>query len=580
MREKIFMTLVCISLLSGLVYATSVYEKTCPYDDDFKHALRKALIDYLKDPSTSELTLDELKEMLSFYLSKASIMDADCSQKNMNPLADKAENQIPDSILDIFKSRKIDKKCIGCSDGTVCKEKNAKDQTCRCRDINNDGEYEFCHLNPLRPKSAQSTCDSCPDGTVCGEMNQQGQTCECKDINNDGGYEHCYLRPLIPICTDSDDGKNSYVKGTCKDKTGTHTDECLTHIPENPEAVLEWYCSNPTSYDAEGACIYEEINCPSEYICSEGACVKKITCTDSDGGRDYYKKGTVTLQQTLPTGKIELLEQQTDDCVYSESNQPSCTKVIEYYCEGNEIKSTTIPCLNGCQDGACVKGKEPYCSAIGSKSEGWYQNGELIRYDNCDGCYAVCKTVNSTSEGWYSSCDGKLIKWEKCGETVCGNGICEPGETPENCPEDCKACVKEGESIPLIPDPPECCKGLKLIKPKSPNIIGTSGICTAKCGNGICDVETETNYNCPEDCGEPSEPKFRLNCNSTYTTNWHFGKCRECEEGYGLAKCETIWNILSRETCERIYETECLENPECRKGDEEIGRERCGGKTK
>ncbi len=63
-------------------------------------------------------------------------------------------------------------------------------------------------------------------------------------------------------------------------------------------------------------------------------------------------------------------------------------------------------------------------------------------------------------------------------------------------------CKGEGESIPLIPDPPGCCEGLAMISPTSPDVIGISGICTAKCGDGVCDSESETNYNCLEDCKE------------------------------------------------------------------------------
>ena len=61
-------------------------------------------------------------------------------------------------------------------------------------------------------------------------------------------------------------------------------------------------------------------------------------------------------------------------------------------------------------------------------------------------------------------------------------------------------CVSEGHSIPTIANPPSCCPGLRLIRPKSPGIIGSYGICTAKCGNGVCDSATESSYNCPQDC--------------------------------------------------------------------------------
>ena len=61
-------------------------------------------------------------------------------------------------------------------------------------------------------------------------------------------------------------------------------------------------------------------------------------------------------------------------------------------------------------------------------------------------------------------------------------------------------CKAEGESIPVIANPPVCCSGLTAIRPMIANITGSAGICTAKCGNGTCDSVTETNYNCPQDC--------------------------------------------------------------------------------
>ena len=61
-------------------------------------------------------------------------------------------------------------------------------------------------------------------------------------------------------------------------------------------------------------------------------------------------------------------------------------------------------------------------------------------------------------------------------------------------------CKGEGESIPVIASPPSCCSGLMLISPKTAGTMGSHGICTAKCGNGVCDSFSETNYNCPQDC--------------------------------------------------------------------------------
>ena len=82
----------------------------------------------------------------------------------------------------------------------------------------------------------------------------------------------------------------------------------------------------------------------------------------------------------------------------------------------------------------------------------------------------------------------------------CGDGDCAEWENPCNCPEDCGPCRGEGESIPSIADPPPCCLGLDLIPPKQPDWLGIIGYCTALCGDGVCDPNLETNYNCPEDC--------------------------------------------------------------------------------
>ncbi len=180
--------------------------------------------------------------------------------------------------------------------------------------------------------------------------------------------------------------------------------------------------------------------------------------------------------------------------------------------------------------------------------------------------------ISFVSAGFFSDVVGKIT-----GKVVnsCGNGICEleKGENSDNCLEDCEKCVKEGK---FIPSPPECCGGLKLIKPKFEDVVGILGICTAKCGNGVCDAETESEYNCPEDCRVIT--KYKLTCRSTYTSGWHIRKCQECEEGYTLVKCEEkgLWVFkICREVCERIYETECLENPKCEQGDAEIAREKC-----
>ncbi len=67
---------------------------------------------------------------------------------------------------------------------------------------------------------------------------------------------------------------------------------------------------------------------------------------------------------------------------------------------------------------------QPYCGAIGTKSEAWFggcTHAALTdpatgfpMWDLCTKCVAVCKLDGSKSEGWYSSCTDKLIQWNNC----------------------------------------------------------------------------------------------------------------------------------------------------------------------
>jgi len=60
-----------------------------------------------------------------------------------------------------------------------------------------------------------------------------------------------------------------------------------------------------------------------------------------------------------------------------------------------------------------------------------------------------------------------------------------------------KNCYVE-ENLPVV-DGAKCCEGQTRIGPKDEGIVGSS-VCTAKCGNFICDIELESGYNCARDC--------------------------------------------------------------------------------
>ena len=75
------------------------------------------------------------------------------------------------------------------------------------------------------------------------------------------------------------------------------------------------------------------------------------SCTDSDGGKEYYTKGTLELKE-LSTGTIQ---RYGDSC-----HTIDTALLIELYCEEStlsafEVTQETHICPNGCKDGACIE---------------------------------------------------------------------------------------------------------------------------------------------------------------------------------------------------------------------------------
>ncbi|HLD48856.1 MAG TPA: hypothetical protein VJB11_00670, partial [archaeon] len=105
------------------------------------------------------------------------------------------------------------------------------------------------------------------------------------------------------------------------------------------------------------------------------------TCTDSDGGINYYVKGTLTIQ-----GKEGYL---TDACQIKTGNASytstdSCfgndCYLEEAYCYSSSKSYRTYPadyynCPNGCKDGACLSTAQPSITVLSPNGgESWVMN--------------------------------------------------------------------------------------------------------------------------------------------------------------------------------------------------------------
>jgi len=80
-------------------------------------------------------------------------------------------------------------------------------------------------------------------------------------------------------------------------------------------------------------------------------------CTDTDGGKNFSIKGTVTANGVTKTDSCTYC---TGACKEGLPCNTICGGVVEYYCDGNEIKSVeqVCPLDTACSDGAC-KSKSP-----------------------------------------------------------------------------------------------------------------------------------------------------------------------------------------------------------------------------
>lgn len=264
---------------------------------------------------------------------------------------------------------------------------------------------------------------------------------KCKRRYNIIGVEECGVS-----CTDSDGGKDYYVKGTATGIFGgqqsSFTDSCCSGNScdlDNGESVLETYCEGEyirtEVFDCpngcqDGACVnattpsscdelpliinasygatctdqkYDKradtdsdgdidvfdlaswgLNSNNLTWCSEqlaktsDPCAENVTCTDSDGGEDYYMRGTVSYWLNDAQGIMTGTHTSTDQCADSNT-------LWEYSCNSYDPNQIISPihytCPNGCEDGACVE--EPKVTYEGifkmlDQECDWYTSGTAM----------------------------------------------------------------------------------------------------------------------------------------------------------------------------------------------------------
>ena len=145
----------------------------------------------------------------------------------------------------------------------------------------------------------------------------------------------------------------------------------------------------------------------------------------------------------------------------------------------------------------------------------------------------------------YAACPADCLK------ATCGDGTCEAGENPNNCPEDCCGFCGDGKCVGYI-----CAEA----DPKSPSFCPAD--CATACGNGSCDLG-ENATNCSADCSPASS------CGNTLCDkNEDFASCALdcgfCGDGVcaqGLGETEPGCPADCKATC--AADGDCNDNNAC-----------------
>ncbi|MGV8169650.1 MAG: hypothetical protein ACP5N3_06370 [Candidatus Nanoarchaeia archaeon] len=250
--------------------------------------------------------------------------------------------------------------------GTVMKGSTYNDA---CSNATRLREY-YCSSNNLREQ--YYTCALCQDGACAAD-----------------------------VCTDSDGGDVSSIKGTVLKGISTYVDSC-----SNATSLKEYYCENGNNNKLN----YYDCNCQN------GACVNPAGCFDTDGGYSLFIKGTVT--------KADITN--PDVCV-------NTTRLREYYCENGNIAFRPTDC--SCSGDICTSAPEgtwtSWYNIDTPEGTGDWESRTQIQGICADGSNPddiECATVGTStapSTGWQNTGQVYTCALESGG--ACNNAQQQPG---------------------------------------------------------------------------------------------------------------------------------------------------------
>ncbi|MFA5348893.1 MAG: hypothetical protein WC309_00810 [Candidatus Paceibacterota bacterium] len=290
-----------------------------------------------------------------------------------------------------------------------------------------------------------SSCPSCTNECITGTKKCSGGGFqECGNYDNDSCSEWGEFFPCPPestcfngICVANTMGCNqqcksiSYALGICKS------------YPVTPSGLsdelnfLKYYDKIGTTSD----CFTPTGMVGASYNCYCYPKKEVPVCTESDGGRDYYKAGTVTDKD----GK-KYVDTCSNETVNFNASIQDQNNLIEHYCDNGVAKNVNYSCPYGCKDGACMYAVKEDCKTTPFQDiDG---DGCHAGFDSdCGGIEGVDNPLITCFNNKDDDCDGMIDKNDNdlsCNLT-CGDGICGWYEGISSssyyCPKDCQEIV-------------------------------------------------------------------------------------------------------------------------------------------
>ena len=409
---------------------------------------------------------------------------------------------------------------------------------------------------------AETPVDPCGDGVCAADESPESCPADCEgESPGPEGVVAC----LADACP-------AEYESCVADEACLEVLDCISSCPPGAQDCL-FECSQLGGFSMTainlGLC-GQESGCfnaepPPGAFCGDGLCQPAQGENEESCPEDCESTGGTGNGWVTDPCALDACGSFVDNC----SNTPGCVEAFE--------------CINACQSQGCVNecisaaGEAAFLAldelylCYGENCEGGGPPGEDCVYDECgaelnscfddpdceflliciqdcqsDQCVQQCaQQAGNDAIGLYNELADCYVA--NCQDTgsFCGDGSCDPGENPDNCPEDCQqqpppgggveACLEDncpGELQECYGDP-DCVAALECIGDCPPGdqgclfdcsqVAGFSGaainvgLCGQSagcfeggptgpvCGNGLCE-DGESEFSCPEDCDTTVPP--------------------------------------------------------------------------